>query len=238
MTGIALALLAGLLSTLSPCVLPLLPIVVGTALGEHRYGPVALAAGLSLSFALIGMFIATIGLAIGFEQHLFRQAIALVMFAIGTVLLLPRLQLQLATAAGPVGTWVHSRAGGLSTSGLGGQFAIGLLLGAVWTPCVGPTLGAATVLAGRAEDLPTVAATMLMFGLGAALPLLGIGLMSREAVARWRQTLLTAGTAGKTLLGGTLVIMGLLILSGLDKRIETFLLDISPAWITHLTTRL
>ena len=71
MSGIGLALLAGLLSILSPCVLPLVPIVIGAASGDHRYGPAALAAGLSLSFVAIGMFVATIGFSIGLDQDLF-----------------------------------------------------------------------------------------------------------------------------------------------------------------------
>ena len=73
MGGIGLALLAGILSTLSPCVLPLMPIVLGAALGEHRYGPVALAAGLSLSFVVIGLFVATVGFAAGLDQEVFRR---------------------------------------------------------------------------------------------------------------------------------------------------------------------
>ena len=72
MSGIALALIAGVLSTLSPCVLPLLPILLGAATGEHRYGPVALAGGLALSFVVIGLFVATIGFAIGLDQEIFR----------------------------------------------------------------------------------------------------------------------------------------------------------------------
>ena len=59
---------------LSPCVLPLLPIVLGTAASEHRLGPVALAAGLALSFVVIGIFVATIGFAIGLDGDVFRAA--------------------------------------------------------------------------------------------------------------------------------------------------------------------
>src|SRR5712691_6014393 len=153
MGGIGLALIAGILSTLSPCVLPLVPIVVGAAMGEHRYGPVALAAGLSLSFVAIGLFVATFGFAAGLDQDLFRSIAAVILIVVGGVLLMPRWQAQLATAAGPVGNWAQSRAGGFSARGLGGQFIVGLLLGAVWSPCVGPTLGAASVLAARAENL-------------------------------------------------------------------------------------
>jgi cytochrome c-type biogenesis protein len=156
---LGLATLAGILSTLSPCVLPLIPIVLGTASSEHRYGPVALAGGLALSFTAIGLFAATIGFAIGLDAGVFRAVAALLLIGIGVVLVLPRLQAGLALAAGPAGNWTEQRLGGFSTAGLPGQFAVGLLLGAVWSPCVGPTLGAASVLAAQGEDLGTVAAT-------------------------------------------------------------------------------
>ena len=237
MGGTGLAFLAGLLSILSPCVLPLVPIVIGTALGEHRFGPAALAAGLALSFVVIGLFVATVGFAAGLDQGLFRALAALLLILVGSVLLIPRLQFQLAAAAGPIGNWAQTHTGGFSTRGLGGQFSVGLLLGAVWSPCVGPTLGAASVLAARAENLTVVALTMFAFGIGAALPLLAIGMMSREALARWRVRLLATGSGGKVLMGVTLVTVGVLILTGLDKRIETILVEASPAWLTELTTR-
>jgi cytochrome c-type biogenesis protein len=237
MAGVGLALLAGLLSTLSPCVLPLVPIVVATALGEHRLGPVALAAGLALSFVVIGLLVATVGFAAGLDQDVFRSVAAVLLIVVGGVLLVPRLQLRLASAAGPIGNWAQAQAGGFSTRGLGGQFAVGLLLGAVWSPCVGPTLGAASVLAARAESLTYVALTMLAFGIGAALPLLAIGMMSREALMRWRNRLLAAGSGGKTLMGILLVAIGALIFTGLDKRVEAILVEASPAWLTEVTTR-
>jgi cytochrome c biogenesis protein CcdA len=236
MAGIGLALLAGLLSTLSPCVLPLVPIVIGTAMGEHRFGPVALTAGLALSFVVIGLFVASVGFAAGLDQELFRPIAAVLLILVGGALLVPRVQFQLGRV-GPVGNWAQAHAGGLSTRGLGGQFAVGLMLGAVWSPCVGPALGAASVLAARAENLLLVALTMFAFGIGTALPLLVVGMMSREALARWRNRLLAAGSGGKSLMGVTLVAIGALILTGLDKRIEAILVEASPAWLTELTTR-
>ena len=237
MTTLALALLSGVLSILSPCVLPLLPIVLGAALTEHRFGPAALAAGVALSFVTIGLFVATVGFAIGLDQEIFRKVAAALLIGIGAVLLLPRVQAQFAVAAGPVGNWVQTKSAGLPTHGLAGQFAVGLLLGAVWSPCVGPTLGAASVLAAQGKDLGMVAATMLAFGLGAAAPLLALGLLSREALRRGRRRLLAAGKTGKYALGALLVAVGVLIMSGLDKRLETALVDASPAWLTNLTTR-
>ncbi len=149
--------------------LPLIPIVIGTALGKHRFGPVALAAGLALSFVIIGLFVATVGFAAGLGHELFRSIGAVLMIVLGCALLMPRMQLRFAAAAGPVGNWAQSHAGGSSTRGLSGQFAVGFILGAVWSPCVGPTLGAASVLAARSENLTVIALTMFAFGIGAAL---------------------------------------------------------------------
>lgn len=232
-----LALLAGVLSILSPCVLPLLPIVLGTAGSEHRLGPAALAAGLALSFTAIGLFVATIGFSIGLDSGVFRSAAALMLIMLGVVLIVPRLQTQLAVAAGPVSNWTEQRFGGFSSSGLSGQFGIGLLLGAVWSPCVGPTLGAASVLATQGQDLGQVTLTMLLFGIGAALPLLSLGFLSHEAMMRWRQRLLATGKGLKAALGIILLFAGLLVMSGLDKTLEAALVEASPVWLTDLTTR-
>jgi len=231
------AFLAGIFSTLSPCVLPLLPIILVTAVSEHRLGPLALASGLALSFVAVGMFIATIGYGIGLDAGFFRIIAATMLVALGVILLVPQLQTQIAAAASPISGWTEERFGGIETAGLSGQFALGLLLGAVWSPCVGPTLGAASVLAAQGEDLAQVALVMLAFGLGAALPLLLLGLLSRDTLMRWRGRLLDAGKNGKLALGGLLVGVGVMILSGLDKHIEAALVEASPAWLTEITTR-
>lgn len=234
---IALAGLAGVLSTLSPCVLPLVPIVLGAAVSEHRYGPVALAAGLASSFTAIGLFVATVGFAIGLDAGVFRLAAAVLLGAMGMVLVVPALQSRLAVAAGPVGNWAEQHFGGFSTTGLGGQFAVGLLLGAVWSPCVGPTLGAASVLAAQGENLAQVSFTMLAFGIGAGLPLAALGALSRERLMRVRNRLIAAGQGAKAVLGAVLIGVALLIVTGWDKRLETWLVEVSPEWLTLLTTR-
>ena len=184
--GIGLALLAGVLSTLSPCVLPILPMVLGAAVSEHRFGPAALAAGLTLSFVAIGLFVATIGFSLGLDGGIVPDRRRHPAGGLRHRPLVPHLQARVAVAAGPVGNWAEHRFGGFSPGGLGGQFRVGLLLGAVWSPCIGPTLGAASVLAAQSRDLGQVALTMTVFGIGAASPLLLLGLLSREALTRWR----------------------------------------------------
>jgi cytochrome c biogenesis protein CcdA len=235
--SLALAFAAGVLSILSPCVLPILPIVLGAAAAEHRLGPAALAAGLAVSFVIIGLFVATIGYSIGLDADLLRNVAAVLMIAIGVVLLVPRFQEQLALAAAPLANWSDRRFGGAAKSGLAGQLSMGVLLGAVWSPCVGPTLGAASILAAQGRNLGGVGATMLAFGLGAALPLAALGLASREALLRWRARLMSGGARAKAAFAGILVAIGVLVLSGLDRRVETMLVDRSPQWLTDLTTR-
>ncbi len=235
--ALGLAFLAGVLTVLSPCVLPLLPIVLGAAASQHRLGPLALAGGLALSFTAIGLFVATIGFAMGLDTGVFRTVSAVLLIGVGLVLLVPRLQEQFALAAAPVSNWAGGYADNFTPGGLAGQFGLGLLLGAVWSPCVGPTLGAASVLAAKGENLPQVALTMLAFGVGAALPLLLLGILSREALMRWRSRLMEGGKAGKTALGLILVAVGLLVATGLDKRLEAILVEASPDWLTQLTTR-
>lgn len=231
-----LAFVAGLLSTLSPCVLPLLPVVIGAAAAEHRYAPALLALGVAISFAAIGLFVATVGFSIGLDGDFFRLMAAALLIGLGVILLAPALQARAAAAGGPISDRLSALFGGISGHGRLGQFSVGLLLGAVWSPCVGPTLGAASVLAARGEDMGAVAATMGAFGLGAAAPLLAIGALSRQAMGRWRNHLLTAGSRAKRALGASLVLIGGLIVSGYDKALEAALVAASPEWLTHLTT--
>ena len=237
-TTLVLSFFAGTLSILSPCVLPLLPAILLGATAQHRLGPLALAAGLALSFAGIGLFVATIGYGLGLTGEVFRFVGGLTMVGIGLVLLIPAAQTRWAIAAGPLQTWTDSTFGGLSTSGAKGQFGLGMLLGLVWAPCVGPTLGAASLLAAQGKDLASVAATTLVFALGAALPLLLLALLSGGALRAWTRRLSLGAGWGKMLLGTLLVAVGALVVTGLDKVIEAYLVAISPAWLTALTTSL
>lgn len=234
---LGLGFLAGLLTVLSPCVLPLLPLVLAPAASASRLGVAALVAGLVAAFVGAGLFVATIGFAIGLDAGLLRAAAAVLLAGLGLVLLSGALQRRLAIAGGGVMDAGNRWLARLSPAGAGGQFVVGLLLGVVWTPCVGPTLGAASVLAAEGRDLPAVAAVMAAFGLGTALPLLALGMLSRQAFGRWRGRLLAAGGAGKLLLGASALTLAVLILTGADHRLEGALVAASPPWLTTLTTR-
>jgi cytochrome c biogenesis protein CcdA len=141
------AFVAGVLSFLNPCVLPLLPIVFATAASTHRLGSVAMTTGLIVSFMAFGMFVAVLGFSLGYDGISLQTVAAIMLVAIGLVLMAPPLQARLALAAAPIVNRADRYIGEFATGGLTGQFGLGVLLGIVWTPCVGPTLGAASVLA-------------------------------------------------------------------------------------------
>lgn len=227
---------AGALTILSPCVLPLVPIVLGTAAQKHRFGPIALAAGLVASFTLTGFTVATLGAALGFDSDLIRVIGAVLLVVIGLALVLPGMQRLAERLAAPLAGWAGRRQAGLERFGLWGQTGIGVLLGLVWSPCVGPTLGTATVLASQGKDLAAVALVMAAFGLGIATVLLVIAFATRGLISRWRGRLMSAGNGGKKALGALVMSVGLLILTGLDHAIEGAVLSASPDWLVDLAT--
>jgi cytochrome c-type biogenesis protein len=233
----SLGYLAGILSTLSPCVLPLVPILISTAISAYRYGAYALAAGLTISFTIVGMLIGTVGASLGIDQAVFRNIAAVILIAFGVVLLSTSLQERFAAATSGLSGVGDNFLSKLNIDGLKGQFIIGLVLGTIWTPCVGPTLGAATTLASQGKDLAQISLLMFIFGLGAGTPLVILGSVSRATMMKLRGKMLNAGKTGKYILGGIMILLGIMILTGLDKTFEAWVLSVSPAWLTDLTTK-
>jgi cytochrome c-type biogenesis protein len=233
----ALGLLAGALSILSPCVLPLVPVLIGAAVNAHRWGAVALGVGLALSFTMVGIFAATLGASLGLDPDTFRTVGAVILAVFGLILLVPRLQDGFARAAGALSNSGNQLLGRITLQGLTGQFVIGALLGIVWSPCVGPTLGAATTLASQGRDLAHISLLMLIFGIGAAAPLVMLGSLSRSSLMKVRGRLLSTGKYGKQLFGFVMLVLGILIATGVDKSVESWILDRSPDWLTRMTTR-
>ena len=231
-----LSVAAGSLSTLSPCVLPLVPILLGSAVTAHRLGPFALAAGLSVSFALVGIFFASLGVSLGLDQEALRNIAAVMLLLFGAILLSSFLQERFAGATAALSSAGQNLLCKVTLNGFTGQFMLGLLLGMVWSPCVGPTLGAAIGLASQGQNIAQVSVVMALFGIGAGLPLVVLGLLSRRAMARMRGSLLVAGKYGKQILGVVMLAIGILILTGADKAFETWVLDVAPPWLVALTT--
>lgn len=168
---------------------------------------------------------------------MFRTISAVLLVLLGLVLISSTLQAHLGVATGGLTGAGDRLIRRLTLTGASGQFIVGALLGLVWSPCVGPTLGAASVLAAQRKDLGAVAAVMFAFGVGTTLPMLAVAVLSRTALQRWRQRMLSAGHLGKVAMGLSAVAVGAMILTGVDRALETAVVSASPAWLTDLTTR-
>ena len=232
-----LGLVAGALSTLSPCVLPLVPVLVAAAVNAHRWGAMALGIGLALSFTMVGIFLATLGASLGLDPETFRTAGAATLALFGVILLVPKLQDLFAQTAGALSNSGNQLLSRMTFDGFTGQFLVGTLLGVVWSPCVGPTLGAATTLASQGKNLVQIGVLMLFFGVGAAAPLVLLGSLSRASMMKVRGRLLNVGKYGKQLFGLVMLALGMLIVTRVDKSLEAWILDRTPDWLTAVTTK-
>jgi len=231
-----LSFAAGSLSTLSPCVLPLIPILLGSALAASRWAPMALGCGLAISFAVTGTTLASLTRLFDFDPDNLHFVSATLLVIFGVILLSRKMQQSFASATTGVGSAGNNWAARLNPEGLHGQFMLGLLLGIAWSPCVGPTLGVAIGLASQGRQLIQVALVMMLFGMGAALPIIGLGMLSRQGMQSLRGKLQMLGGKGKQLLGMLMLALGVMMLTGMDKLIEAGLVNITPEWLITLTT--
>lgn len=236
MGALFLSFIAGALTTINPCVLPLLPIVFATALATGRAGPLALVAGLVTGFTAVGVAVAAVGSFFGIDERTIRPIVAILFIAIGAALMYSPLERKFSSLFAPIGATGATLATRASAFGVVGQFAVGLLLGAIWSPCSGPALGAAIGLAAEAGGVPLAALRMAVFGLGAASILLLLAYGSRAFVARKRGRLAWVARIAKPAAGAVFLALGLAMLTGFDKQIETMLLDVTPDWLVNLTT--
>jgi cytochrome c-type biogenesis protein len=228
LASVPLAFLAGILSIMSPCVWPLVPIVMSSAATSGRSGPVFLALGLSTAFAVSGTVLTLALLNLGLNPDGFRYVAATMLVLVAALLLVK-----------PLGDWAVLQLSGVTSrfntatggqGGAAGQFGVGALLGLVWLPCVGPTLGAAIALASLGQDMGAAFVVMFAFGLGTAGALLAAGLVSGRVLNRWRPGMLQGAVRGKQFLGGLLLALGLMVFTGFDKTLEALALEMLPDW--------
>jgi len=226
--------LAGLLTLINPCVLPVLPIVLASALQAGKHGPLAIAAGMSISFVTLGMLVATVGRSIGLTESVLSQAGAVLMMVFGLVLLIPKLNERFATATAGFSGSADEQINSLSTTSVKSQFLGGMLLGAVWSPCVGPTLGGAISLASQGESLLWVFAIMSSFALGVSSVILALGYGTREAIRSRQQQLRGLAEKAKPIMGITFLLVGLMIFFKFHYVIEAWLVDVLSYWFQDL----
>jgi len=232
-SSIPLAAAAGMLSILSPCVWPLVPAVMAAAATSGRAGAWFLGLGLVASFAAAGTLLTWLLLASDLDPELFRYFAAALLLLVGATLANRALGDRVAAGLSRV-SGRFAAIGPSQSMGSVGQLGVGALLGLVWLPCVGPTLGAAIALASLGQDMGMAFLIMLAFGIGTASVLLLAGFVSGRVLTRWRPDLLGRAETGRRLLGAILLLMALLVLTGWDKRLEALALEMLPQWTISL----
>jgi len=229
------AYLAGLLTLINPCVLPVLPIVLVSALNTGQFGPVALAAGMSVSFVVFGVLVTAFGSAIGLTQDLLAQIGSLIMVAFGAVLIVPMFAERFERVTAGISAKADTRIDGIQSTNAQGQFIGGLLLGVVWSPCIGPTLGGAIALASQGESLGYVTLIMMFFAAGVSTLIIGLGLGAREAIRKRAQSLRGLAERSKTILGVTFIAVGLMLYFNVHHIIEAWAIQVMPYWLQDLS---
>lgn len=232
-----LGYIAGLLTLINPCVLPVLPIVLATALQAGRIGPLVLATGMSVSFVVVGMTVAVFGRSLGIDEDMIAKTGAIMMAVFGLILLVPQFSARFATATAGMSERADVGMNSLPQDALGGQFFGGVLLGAVWVPCVGPTLGGAIALASSGESLGWAAATMLSFALGISTIIVVLAYGAQNTIRARRDWLRGLSERARPMMGLIFLLVGLALFFNLHRYAEIWLLDHLPYWLQDLSVR-
>lgn len=238
LTHLALALAAGSLTTLSPCVFPILPLVIGGAVQRNRFAPLAMGVGMAASFAAIGFLLGALGPALGIDGDHVRTFGAALLIAFGLVMLVPQLNARFTEWMLPIASSANSASTRLDSGSLGRAFLLGGVLGLVWSPCSGPLLASALTLVASEGGAGRGALILGLFGLGAAVPLVAVAYASRSGLARARGWVLGHIDGIKKAFGVVILLAGLAILSGADKWLEAGIVDLLPDNWVALTVRI
>lgn len=220
--SVGLAFAGGILTVLSPCILPILPILVGRSLQSHRYGPVALVTGLVSGFAVAGSLLGVTASWLTGVANILRVGAIALLLGLGLLAIFPHLSYRLLSFL-PSGNWVKEP----SSSGLSREFWLGTQLGLLWTPCAGPVLGSILVLAAVNQDVLSAFGLLVAYGLGAALPMLAIAYGGRRLGQRLLQ-IRTHSAVIQQIGGGLLIATAIAILLGWDVQIQLWLAPFFP----------
>lgn len=229
------AFAAGLLTTLSPCVLPVLPFVTASSLNKSKLGPLALAAGLLISFVSVTLLLGATGLVFGISPEHLKKVSAVFLFTSGLLFVSARLSDWFTSQFSFLSTLKISSATEKQMGPLLGEMISGLLLGIVWAPCSGPSLGAALGLASQEGQVAQAAVILVAFGVGSALPLLVFAYGARHLLNRAKKSSALIAKA-KKFFGLLIIVFAVMLLTGTDKAFEAYLTGLLPdRWLNFIT---
>ena len=217
---LAIGFLAGVVTAVSPCVLPVLPILL--AAGASGRKPLRIVAGLVASFTVFTLFAAWLLDQLGLPEDFLRNAAIVLLFVMAATLLIPRVG-QLIER--PLAFFSRFRPGGV-----GGGFFLGATLGLVFVPCAGPVLATVTVVAANDSVGLRAISLTLAYAAGAALPMLLIARGGQEAAGRLRRH----AEAVRMISGALIAAVAFALVLHLDDNLAT----LTPGYTSFLQNKI
>ncbi|OHE57518.1 MAG: hypothetical protein A2Y36_01605 [Treponema sp. GWA1_62_8] len=232
---VAFAFLAGIVTVLSPCILPVLPVVLSGSVGGGRARPYGIITGFVLSFAAFTLTLSALVRTLGINADVLRWIAAGIVLAFGLVMLVPALKERFAVITGSLGARAAAPSGLRPVKrGFRSGFVLGLSLGLVWTPCVGPIMASVISLALSSRVDAGSAVITLAYSLGTAVPLLLIMKGGRSLLNRVPFLIKNTGKIQKAF-GVLMIAAALALFTGADRAFQTLVLDVFPNYGAGLT---
>lgn len=228
-----LAFAAGILTVAAPCVLPLLPVVLGASVaGGPGTRPIFIAVGFAFSFTVFALIFGSIQHLLGLEQQTVRDIASLLLVVFGLCMVLPQAFQRWSTVlGGPLNR--IARLGDNAGPGWLGGLLVGVSLGAVWTPCAGPVLATILTLIASQKNLAASAGLLGLYALGAALPMLGIAYGGQWALLKLRKFTGHAHHVQRAM-GVVVAAVGLLTFFQYDTLVTVWLSELYPSMVKDL----
>mgnify|MGYP001578132930 CR=1 FL=1 len=231
---IAFAFLAGIITVLSPCILPILPIILTSSIGGQNTGksrPLGVVTGFVLSFTFFTLFLSTIVRLSGIPADSLRFVSVLVIAGFGVSLLVPQFQVLIERLFSKLAGFMPSNQ---NRTGFGGGLLIGFSVGLLWTPCVGPILASVISLAITGTVTFDAFLITLAYSMGTAIPMFLIMLGGQNALKGVPWLLANLGNIQK-LFGVLMILTAIGIFFNVDRKFQTFILNTFPQYGVGLT---
>lgn len=227
-----LAFIAGVVTVVSPCVLPLLPVILASSTLEGRSRPVGLIIGFAVFFTGITLLLSILVRQFSIPPDIHRATSAIIFIGLGVILTIPALKSRFEFATSHL--IARFAYGGGKSSGFGGGLITGAGLGLAWTPCVGPIMASVITLALNQQTTISSAMTAFAFSLGTALPM-GLVVLFGSRLYNSVGFLKKHSARIQQIMGALILLVGLSIWFGFDRTIQVALIQIFPDWDNLLT---
>lgn len=223
--------LAGVVTILSPCILPILPIVLSSSIGGGKRRPFGVVIGFILSFTFFTLLLTSLVRSIGISPETLRSISIIIILIFGISLLLPNFQLLLERLFTKLSSLTPNTSG---KSGFSGGLLIGVSVGLLWTPCVGPILGSVIALAITGTVTGTALLVTLSYSAGTAIPMLAIVFGGRQLLTRVPWLLKNTAKIQKVF-GVVMILTAIAIYFNIDRNFQAYILDKFPNYGVGLT---